>query len=507
MIPILYEKDETSFTTNGLGRLRDCVSAVCSEERNGVYELDFDYPMDGVNFDRIKCGRIVAVTHDEGGDIQPFDIVGYERPIDGIVTFHCVHISYRQTALTVSGININSLAGAFTMLGTSTPTNPFTYWTDKTSTGFLASGDNVPHSVRQVLGGMEGSILDAYGGEYEWDRFTVKLWNNRGSVKNFTIRYGLNLTDYKEEMDFSDTYTSVIPYWYGQDNKGNDVCVKGNEVSSSYPPFNGYNRCIPLDLTSKFEGKPTPAQLETEATAYLNSNQPYMPAQSIEVDFVRITDENEYKQFENLQKCRLCDIVNVVFPQYSMSGQFKVVKTEWDVLMERYKKLELGTLSTSLSEALGIGQESATKLNANNNTHIGSVMKLHGSSFSGNLSTSYKTINLSTTADLSEGDAFSAASNGIKCLYAGVVHLSAKVRFSDGFTANDYLVAQIYNSASLQTGRIRTSFAAFNGDVVVDTYAKVSAGDVILLRAENATGSRGGVTVAECFLQACYVGE
>lgn len=507
MIPILYDSDEQYFTSNGLGRLRDCISCVVTEERNGIYECDFDYPVDGVNFDRIQCGRIIAVSHDEGGDIQPFDIVGYERPIDGVVTFHCVHISYRQTAMTVSGSNINSLVSALAMLKTSTPTNPFTYWTNKTSTGFLASGDSVPHSVRQILGGMEGSILDAYGGEYEWDKFLVRLWNSRGSVKGFTIRYGLNLTDYKEDMSFADTYTAVIPYWQGQNTKGKDVVVKGSKVASSYPPFNGMERCVPLDLTDKFESKPTAAQLETEAANYLTTNHPYLPAQTIEVDFVRISDTPQYAQFEDLQRCRLCDIINVEFPKYGMQGQFKIVKTEWDVLMERYSKLELGNLATTLSEALGLGQESASQLNNNGNTHVGSVIKLKGSSFSGNLSTSYKTINLSTTADILEGDAFSAASNGIKCIYAGVVHLSAKVRFSDSFTANDYLVAQIYNSASLQTGRIRTSFTAFNGDVVVDTYAKVSAGDVILLRAENASGSRGGVTVAECFLQACYIGE
>ena len=188
MIPILFEQNETSFTSNGLGRLRDCVSCVVTEERNGIYECDFDYPVNGVNYDRIKCGRIIGVTHDEGGDIQPFDIVGYERPIDGVVTFHAVHISYRQTAMTVWGNNINSLADAFTMLGSSVPANPFTYWTDKDSTGYLVAGDKIPHSVRSVLGGMEGSILDVYGGEYEFDKWTVKLWNARGSEKDFTIR-------------------------------------------------------------------------------------------------------------------------------------------------------------------------------------------------------------------------------------------------------------------------------------------------------------------------------
>lgn len=361
MIPILYDSNESAFVSNGLGRLRDCISCVVTEERNGIYECDFEYPIDGVNYDRIQCGRIIAVEHDETNDIQPFDIVGYSKPINGVVSFHAVHISYRQCAMTVSGTNIQSLSDAFTMLGTSTPANPFTYWTDKTSVGYLASGNGVPYSVRSVLGGMEGSILDAYGGEYEWDKWTVKLWANRGTLKNFTIRYGLNLTDYNEDVDYSDTYTSVVPYWLGQDVSGNDIVVKGNKVTASYPSFNGVDRCIPIELTDKFDSQPTTAQLETEGLNYINSNQTYLPAQNITVDFVRISDTPEYAQFASLQKCSLCDSVNVIFSKYNMAGQFKIVRTEYDVLQERYQKLELGTLSTTLAEALGI-QSSADRL-------------------------------------------------------------------------------------------------------------------------------------------------
>ena len=282
--------------------------------------------------------------------------------------------------MTVSGTNKNSLADAFTMLGTATPTNPFTYWTDKTSTGFLASADGVPHSVRSILGGMEGSILDAYGGEYEWDKWTVKLWASRGEVKPFSIRYGVNLTEYNEEVDYSDTYTSVIPYWVGQDTSGNDTIVKGAKQTVSYPSFNGMDRCIPLDLTDKFETKPTAAQLQTAGLAYMQSNQTYLPAQNITVDFVRLSESAEYAQFKSLQSCKLCDSINVYFPMYNMEGQFKIVKTEYDVLQERYSKLELGALSTSLAEALGINPESSTTLRSGGSNAVDYIVDFGTSS-------------------------------------------------------------------------------------------------------------------------------
>ena len=141
MIPILYESSETVFASNGLGRLRDTISAKVSEERNSIYELDFEYPVNGAHYEDIIPGRIVAVTHDDTGDVQPFDVVSFTRPIGGVVTFHCVHISYRQSGMVASGTSINSLADAFTMLDGATPSNPFTYSADFTSTAYMAAAD------------------------------------------------------------------------------------------------------------------------------------------------------------------------------------------------------------------------------------------------------------------------------------------------------------------------------------------------------------------------------
>lgn len=358
MIPILYEKDETAFTSNGLGRLRDMISCVVTEERNGVYELDFEYPVNGSHYEDIQLGRIVAVEHDDTSDVQPFDIVSYSRPIDGKVTFHCQHISYRQSKLTTSGTGINSLADAFSMLGNSSPSNPFTYWTDKTSTGYMACADGVPRSVRSILGGVEGSILDAYGGEYEWDKFLVKLHSARGEQRDVTIRYGVNLTDYNEEVDYSGSYTACIPYWTGDNGSGGTLVIKGNMVDSGAVSHDGRVSCVPLDLTEKFENQPTTAQLESMASSIMASEQSYLPAQNITVSFVRLQDTEEYKQYASLMTCKLCDTINVVFPRYNMSGKFKIVKTVYDVLLERFTEMELGTLSTSLSEALGISADS-----------------------------------------------------------------------------------------------------------------------------------------------------
>lgn len=349
MIPILYEKTETAFISNGLGRLRDCISCIVSEERNGIYECDFEYPVDGANYDLIQVGRIIGVTHDDTGDIQPFDIVSFTKPIDGVVTFHCVHISYRQSYLTVTGSGINSLSAAFTLFGNATPANPFTYSTDKTSTGYLGCADGIPRTVRQMLGGIEGSVLDAYGGEYEWDRWNVILHSARGQMRDFTIRYGVNMLDYNEEYDSSDCYSTCIPFWTDGENK-----VIGDKQTATGITPSGREQCIPLDVSDKFESQPTKAQVNSTGLSVMNSQNPTVPAQNIEVSFVRLQDMGEYSMYQTLLQCRLCDTINVIFPDFNSGGQFKIVKTEWNVLQSKYESMELGSLAVSLSEALGI---------------------------------------------------------------------------------------------------------------------------------------------------------
>ena len=354
MIPILYERDETGFITNGLGRLRDCISCIVTEERNGIYECEFEYPVTGAHFDEIRIGRIIAVEHDDTNDVQPFDIVGYERPIDGVVTFHAVHISYRQSGLTVTGSNIQSLADAFALLGQSTPTNPFTYETDKTTVAYMSGANGQPKTVRSLLGGSEGSILDTYGGEYEWDKFRVILHNQRGSLRDFKIRYGLNMTDYDEDTSNEGTYQSVIPYW-----TDGTTTIVGDKQTSSTQTVTGRDETVPLDVSDKFEEQPTKAQINAMGADILNGKNTALPTQTIKVSFVRLQDVGEFDKFEELLECHLCDTITVIFPDYDQSGTFKIVKTEWNVLEERYESMDLGDLSVTLSEALGVGSSSS----------------------------------------------------------------------------------------------------------------------------------------------------
>ena len=355
MIPILYDSTETTFASNGIGRLAEATSCVVTEERNGKYELTLTYPITGKYYSEITEGRIIATTHDDDGDIQPFVIYRRQAPINGLTVFNCHHISYLLNTIIAEPFpgpsqSVSSMGAAFDLFnaaGTTLNTNPFTFWTDNTTAGTCKS--ILPASIRSLLGGTQGSLLDAFGGEYEWDKFTVKNHAQRGSNTGITIRYGKNLTDIEAIVENEDAFASVVPYWESVDG---DQVVIGTKITSGHEGDFPGAATVPLDLSESFEEAPTVAQLNAKATAYLTNNSPWEIDNNLTISFVSLSDTEEYKNMASLQAVNLCDTVHVVHPGLGVSVSAKVIRTRYDVLTERYDEIELGKPRTSLKQAI-----------------------------------------------------------------------------------------------------------------------------------------------------------
>lgn len=356
MIPILFPNGETDFTSNGLGRLADAVDCTVWEERNGAYELVMTYPVTGVHFDEIRHSRIIYAEPADGKRAQPFRIYSIGKPLNGLTEIKAEHSSYQMSHIPVEPFTAQSVTGALQTLKSSAAEEcPFEFWTDKSTTA--AFKVKVPSSMRSLLGGQKGSILDVYGGEYEFDGYTVKLHNARGTDRGVTLRYGKNITDIRQEENITNTYTGVMPYWLGTstDEVGSDetlVMLPEKVLHSQNAAQFPYQRTIPLDLSSEFEDKPTEEQLRTRAQSYMTANNIGIPHVSINVSFIALWQTEEYKNIANLERVNLCDTVTVEFPKLGISAKAKVVKTEYDVLKGKYKSIEIGDVRTNLGRTL-----------------------------------------------------------------------------------------------------------------------------------------------------------
>ena len=364
---ILYDHDEEAFTSNGLGALPDAASCTVTEERNGGYEVEMEYPLTGSHFSDIQKRRILYVKPNPYDDPQPFRIYSITKPINGIVTVHAAHLSYDTSGSIVKlfPADAGSASAAMSYLKNfSVPSTPFTFFTNVGKSGTMSVPK--PSSIRSLLGGSDGSILDTFGGEYLFDKWNISLLESRGSNRGVTIRYGKNMTDLEQEENDTDFYTGVYPFWYSESEDGGLVTLSANDGIVNAPGNYDFVKIMPLDLSSEdfskettdSEGytttieKPTEAELLAAAQKYIANNKIGIPKVSLDVSFVMLAQSEEYKDFSRLETVKLCDTVTVEFEKLGVKTTAKCIKTVYNVLTDKYDSIELGEPKSSLAETV-----------------------------------------------------------------------------------------------------------------------------------------------------------
>ena len=364
---ILYDHDEEAFTSNGLGALPDAASCTVTEERNGGYEVEMEYPLTGSHFSDIQKRRILYVKPNPYDDPQPFRIYSITKPINGIVTVHAAHLGYDTSGSIVKlfPADAGSASAAMSYLKNfSVPSTPFTFFTNVGKSGTMSVPK--PSSIRSLLGGSDGSILDTFGGEYLFDKWNISLLESRGSNRGVTIRYGKNMTDLEQEENDTDFYTGVYPFWYSESEDGGLVTLSANDGIVNAPGNYDFVKIMPLDLSSEDFGKettdsegytttiekPTEEELLAAAQKYIANNKIGIPKVSLDVSFVMLAQTEEYKDFARLETVKLCDTVTVEFEKLGVKTTAKCIKTVYNVLTDKYDSIELGEPKSSLAETV-----------------------------------------------------------------------------------------------------------------------------------------------------------
>ena len=344
----LFTQESTVFRSNGLGALPHAASCEVYEERNGEFELEMTYPITGKRYEELSLRRILVAKPNPFTDPQPFRIYHISKPINGLVTVSAQHISYDMSGYTVSPFEANSLSGALQQIKSkSVVTCPFTFWTDKTVNTPMKLSK--PASMRSILGGTEGSILDVYGkGEYEFDGFEVKLHLNRGANRGVSIRYGKNLTDLTQDENCQSLYTGVYPFWYTEEDGLVQLPERLVNASGTFD----YTRILPLDLTEEYTEPPTEAELRASAQAYISDNNIGVPKVALSVSFIQLSQTANYSEYAVLEEVRLCDTVNISFPKLGVAATAKCISYRYNVLTGKYISVDLGDARTNLATTI-----------------------------------------------------------------------------------------------------------------------------------------------------------
>ncbi|MEE0914588.1 MAG: phage tail spike protein [Ruminococcus sp.] len=353
MIPILYKADAVDFSTFGIGALSECTLCEVTEERNGAFECTLKYPVTGILFAELKNERLIKAKPNDTSKEQLFRIYRITTPINGIVTIYAQHISYDLSNIAElvwsSGFISPSLAISRIFTKTATTHN------FKCSTDFSSAKPfsvSKPKSVRACLGGSEGSMLDLWGGEYEWDNFNVILHSKRGKDNGVVIEYGKNLTDMEQDNDFTDVYTDLLPYAVFSDENTEKV-ITLSEITLPIIDRPTRQKTLIKDFTEFFEDKSSINEnsLRNKAKEIIKENPLGVETPTLTVAFEPLWKQPEYSAI--LERVSLCDTVTIRHSALGITAKSKVIKTVYDSLAEKYVSITLGTAKSNFVNTVG----------------------------------------------------------------------------------------------------------------------------------------------------------
>ena len=346
MIPKLYESNEKKFESNGIGVLVDALSCIVTEELNGAYELELQYPINGYFTNEFALRRIVFAKPNPFDNPQPFRIYSIRRELTRLVIY-AEHISYDLNGYAVqmeqSGdiyeyinyIKSNTVNDAFdfeiSLIGTAPPVTFFEYLRPGTARALLFDLTKQPGE---------------YVPDLKFDCFKIDLLTEgRGSDNGFKIVYGVNLLDYSQNDIFQDVYTHIMPYWVNHIGTGQEFLVTNylpEKIVSTGINYD-FQRILPVDFTSAMSGyeDATVSNFRFEIETYLSNNNLGIPDPEIYIDFI----SESTKEYEKIE---LGDVVHLIIPGYNLDIPKRCTKTVYDCLKRRYKGLEIGRTKTGI---------------------------------------------------------------------------------------------------------------------------------------------------------------
>lgn len=354
MIKILDDSKSLSVlstdTTNGIGQIQP-LSCIVTEELNGIYEAEFTVAETQKHFDALHVSGLLRISAGELEGEQIFRIYKMTKPINGICTVYCQHISYDLSKIAVLPFSSTGAASLCQDIVSHITggTYPFTMTTDIESTSTFKL--DIPRTFRECLGGYDGSVLDVFRGEYEWNNLTVIMHSRRGADNGVRIAYGKNLTDFQQEENIENVHTAVLGY-----ATVNEVTVYGSvyhKVQSGYP------KVLIVDFSSEYETDETPtsADLTAKARTYAEANNIEIPHVNLDIGFVPLYQTEEYKNIAPLERVSLGDTVHVEFPKLGVTATARVIRTEWNSELHRYQSVQLGdakaNMNTVINQAVG----------------------------------------------------------------------------------------------------------------------------------------------------------
>ena len=348
MIPVLYAANERQFANLGLGGLGKATACRVTRQLNGAYELEMVYPIIGRRFRDLRPRNIILASVGPDEEPQPFRIYRTKFSLGLSKTVYARHVAYDLMGCTLSPFGAGSLAQATDTITRNAINQGFPFVVDADFARDTACEILVPRSAWSMLGGMDGSLLDIYHGEWLFNGFHLSLRQQLGTDTGLMVRWGKNLQDLQQDENLANTWTAVVPFWQSAD--GTSV-VYLPERSVPAGAFD-YVRELVWDASAEFEEPPSHDELRSRTRRYISSNRVGDPDIGLDVKWVPLDQTEEYKHRRFPSAVHLGDTVTVEYPSAAdpktgkptdfVRAAARVVETVWLPLQDKYEYVRIG---------------------------------------------------------------------------------------------------------------------------------------------------------------------
>lgn len=375
MRPILFNKNETVFDTYGLGEL-NVTKGTATRERHGNYTLYAEIPVNDPMVSILQKEMKLKADAGLRTKNQTFEISRIVKDSSNIVKIYGQHISDKLKYMAIRNHTIlNGTAQSALARWKDALIGDYSFdvWSDIQTSATTTLTIDKATNARLALGGVEGSILDTWGGEYEFDNMTVRLHKQLGRTAPTVLEYGRNILSAETDETIEDAYTSVLPYaTYTPDRPEGDtsdnqpdpvtVTIPEDYVDSKYKALYAHRRIKVVDFSSEFstdnkkKNVPTAEKLRKLATDYMERNAIGKPKINTKIEYVDLAKTLDYADRAWIEELELCDIVPVYYPKIGLTDETaKVTTITYDFVNERNDSVEFGEIGTNVRATMQSG--------------------------------------------------------------------------------------------------------------------------------------------------------
>lgn len=352
---ILYEKTESSFNHNGLAVLDDAVvSPVVTEQLNGLFSLEFDYPIHAKASDKLRPEMIVKCPVPELQD-QLFRIVERDDSIGGLLHIVAHHIFYDLAKNLIEDtyiVNKNGSGALTQLLGATAVGHSFTGTSNITTVNNVRLVRLNPVEVL-IDADLDNGYQVHYGGEIVRDNFSISMLVHRGSDNGVQIRDKKNLTGYKSDLDYSSIVTRIMPEGYDGlflPEKYVDSPLISSYVSPKIKVIK-YDNVKVGDEEGEFATKELAyAELRRLAALEFTVSHIDKPTATYDVEFAPLERTEEYKEFSSLETINLGDTVSVIHADDGFSVTARMVEYRYDPILKAFISITLGNVMPKFTD-------------------------------------------------------------------------------------------------------------------------------------------------------------